>query len=250
MFFELLQMSLWGALLPKMDVFIYGFFYIAEKPRSSQRIGPHNLDVLSIIFGCLLGDAYAEYRSGATRICFQQESSNITYLYWLHNFFAQRGYCNPEKPKLQRRIGENGRIRYVLPFKTWSFQSFNWIHESFYVNKVKQVPNSSFLDVFITEKALAIWVMDDGTRSGYGLAIATNCFLYEDVLRVQCFLRKKYNFQVSVNKAGVHNQWILYFHANTMPEFAKIVEPHIIENIKYKLGKYASSTIQQEENLP
>lgn len=27
-----------------------------EKPRSVKRIGPHNIDVLSILFGSLLGD--------------------------------------------------------------------------------------------------------------------------------------------------------------------------------------------------
>jgi len=48
-----------------------------------KRIGPHNIDILSIIFGSLLGDAYAEYRKQGkgTRISFMQEASHLTYLY-------------------------------------------------------------------------------------------------------------------------------------------------------------------------
>ena len=45
-------------------------------------IGPHNEDVISLIYGTLLGDAYGERRGSKTRICFQQEESNIEYLYW------------------------------------------------------------------------------------------------------------------------------------------------------------------------
>lgn len=120
-----------------------------------------------MIFGCLLGDAYAEFRKTSTRICFQQESRNASYLYMLHNFFAERGYCNPKKPKLQKRLGKDGKIRFVLIFKTWSFKSLNWIHTAFYdENNVKRVPEKTFLKLYLTEKALAVWIMDDGTRSG------------------------------------------------------------------------------------
>lgn len=210
---------------------------IGEKPKSFQRIGPHHINVLSIIFGCLLGDAYAEHRQGSTRICFQQENSNASYLYWLHNFFAKQGYCNPEKPKLQRRIGKNGKTRFVLRFKTWSFQSFNWIHEAFYEKGVKQVP-IQYLDLFLNEKALAVWIMDDGTRSGHGLAIATNGFQYDDLLKIQLFLQEKLNLKVGVNKCGKENQFILYFHVKTMPKLVNLVKPYFIENIKHKLGKW------------
>jgi ubiquinol-cytochrome c reductase cytochrome b subunit len=132
-------MSLWGEVLPQMDgTFypVYAFYVIGNKPKSFQRVGPHSFPVLSVIFGSLLGDAHAEFRHGSTRLCFQQESTHASYLYWLHGFFAQHGYCDPKKPKLQRRAGPQGKTRFVLRFKTWSFQSFNWIHETFYLNGV------------------------------------------------------------------------------------------------------------------
>jgi ubiquinol-cytochrome c reductase cytochrome b subunit len=52
------------------------------KIRSSlNRIGPHSLEILSIIYGTLLGDSHIEKRSSNVRISFQQENSNVEYLF-------------------------------------------------------------------------------------------------------------------------------------------------------------------------
>jgi hypothetical protein len=50
--------------------------------RSDKRIGPHNKDILSILFGSLLGDGHAERRikGNGTRISFYQEDSHVSYL--------------------------------------------------------------------------------------------------------------------------------------------------------------------------
>jgi ubiquinol-cytochrome c reductase cytochrome b subunit len=50
------------------------------KIKSLNRIGPHNYEILTIIFGSLLGDAHAEKHGNGTRICFYQESSHKNYL--------------------------------------------------------------------------------------------------------------------------------------------------------------------------
>jgi ubiquinol-cytochrome c reductase cytochrome b subunit len=50
--------------------------------KSEKRIGPHNLDILSIIYGSLLGDGHAEFRKQGkgTRISFMQEFPHLHYL--------------------------------------------------------------------------------------------------------------------------------------------------------------------------
>jgi hypothetical protein len=62
------------------------------KINGNLRIGPHNIDIQSIIVGSLLGDAYGERRSymtklglklGNTRFIFKQGSPNVEYLYFL-----------------------------------------------------------------------------------------------------------------------------------------------------------------------
>ena len=88
-----------------------------KRSKSIKRYGPHNIDIISIIFGTLLGDSHAERRSykvkkgvilGNTRISFQQENSNMEYLIWLWNYLSERGYATPIKPKVKTRICKNG----------------------------------------------------------------------------------------------------------------------------------------------
>lgn len=56
-------------------------FYISNI-RAINRIGPHDKDVLSIIIGSLLGDAYANNRSGeGVRLCYRQSDKHQEYLF-------------------------------------------------------------------------------------------------------------------------------------------------------------------------
>lgn len=88
--------------------------------KADLRIGPHNKEILSIIFGGLLGDAYAELRNkgNGTRISFYQEGIHLSYLLWLHNLVSELGYCNVNIPKITTRLGSKGRVRQILRFKT------------------------------------------------------------------------------------------------------------------------------------
>jgi len=99
--------------------------------RAEFRIGPHNKNILSIIFGSLLGDSYAEFRSKGkgTRISFYQECSHLSYLLWLHKYLADLGYCNPSVPKIDKRLGTKGVVRKIIRFRTWTYSSLNWIQE-------------------------------------------------------------------------------------------------------------------------
>ena len=80
------------------------------KVNSIERIGPHNIDILSIIIGSVLGDSHLEKRNRGigTRIKFEQSNKNVEYLMWFHSYFSTRGYCNINKPELKKRIRKNG----------------------------------------------------------------------------------------------------------------------------------------------
>ena len=55
---------------------------IAKRLKAEKRVGPHNLDIISIFYGSLLGDAHAERRENGngTRLSFSQECHNEEYL--------------------------------------------------------------------------------------------------------------------------------------------------------------------------
>lgn len=155
------QMSLWGYQSLAQNIYIINYFYYNQLEclsleafdfyfnfplsdfllfstpiikinkinhvKANLRIGPHNLDILSIIFGSLLGEAHAERRvkDNGTRICLYQEGYHLSYLIWLHKLITNLGYCNPILPKLETRLGFKGRVRKIIRFKTWTYSSLN-----------------------------------------------------------------------------------------------------------------------------
>lgn len=246
------QMSLWGKFFCALhdysflniesNILVYNLILPLnsliplKKLKSNQRIGPHNYEVLSILIGSLLGDAYAERHGNGTRICFQQEELNTSYLIWFHEILSERGYCNKTIPKLTSRIGKEGKIRYISRFKTYTYSSFNWIHEIFYQNNRKIIPQN--ISEYLSPIALALWIQDDGGRSSSGLRIATNSFTYEEVNFLAEILRDKYQFKVSVHKAGALNQYNLYFSKNSMNKLVEIIKPYMHTSMYYKLNGY------------
>jgi ubiquinol-cytochrome c reductase cytochrome b subunit len=113
------ELSLITVLIPSMEIKDQKEIKI-QKIRANLRIGPHNKDILSILFGSLLGAAHAEYRlkGNGTRITFYQEGSHGSYLLWLHKLVAELGYCNTKLPKVTTRLGEKGVVRKIIRFRT------------------------------------------------------------------------------------------------------------------------------------
>ena len=212
------------------------------KLKSNQRIGPHDFEVLSILIGSLLVDAYAERHGNGTRFCFQQEKLNSSYLIWFHEFLSERGYCNKTVPKLTTRIGKGGKIRYLSRFKSYTYSSFNWIHNIFYTfdkqkNKyIKILPKD--IDLYLTPLALAVWFMVEGSKIGKSARIATNNFTYQEIEKLCKILEIKYNLKTSIHVAGKSKGYILYIHKSSMPTFSKIVKPYMLSSLYYKLGDY------------
>ena len=199
--------------------------HTAKKIRADKRIGPHNFDILSILFGSLLGDAHAEYRGKGTRICFYQEAKHSAYLMWLHNIISNLGYCNPIKPEIQKRLGKKGVVRNVVRFKTWTYSSFNWIYELWYKNNIKVVPFN--IGDYLTPLALAIWIMDDGSKSGSSLKLASNSFTFLECSQLVKVLYDKYNIKANVQSAHgptLHTQGSLLYshHTHTLPPSSSI----------------------------
>ena len=248
------QMSLWGYLISLKclnknffiftnlhKLYIYFILTVTDnriiRYKSWLRIGPHNHDILSIIFGSLLGDGHAEKRTGGfgTRITFYQEDSHIEYILWLHNLISSNGYCNSIPPVMTTRISKGGNLRKIVRFRTWTYTSFNWIHDIWYDNGIKKVPNC--VGEYLTPLALAIWIMDDGAKVGKGLKLCTNSFSYQDCLFLTKVLYNNFSIKASVQSAGdiMNNQYIIYIWLESMETLRNIVVDYIIPEMKYKI---------------
>lgn len=211
-----------------------------NRMKAGSRIGPHNLDVISVIVGSLLGDSYANRRSiEGTRICYRQSSINKEYLFWLYYFFFTNGYCSnlePRKSTINLKHGYAGieSIYYRYEFNTFTFRSFNWIHEMFY-HKGKKVIKP-IIENYMTPLCLAIWISDDGCWAKPGVRIATNCFSYYEIELLVKILKNKFNLDCTIQLLKASNNYSIYIKASSIPILRKILLPHIHYSMKYKLG--------------
>ena len=95
-----------------------------------NRIGPHNINILSILIGSLLGDGTMEKSVNGSRFAFYQAKVNGEYLLWLHEVISNLGYANNIIPKIYSRKGsvllDNlDEIKYYYRFRTFTFSSFD-----------------------------------------------------------------------------------------------------------------------------
>lgn len=168
----------WAGLFLPLNI-IRRYFH-TPSIRSSKRIGPHNIDIISILVGSLLSEGYSSFRKNAKsqdgiRFTFKQSIIHKEYLEWLYNYLSRRGYCNAKtKPREQIVISRGKKyIRYT--FTTFTFRSLKWLNKLFYKKGHKYI-NSSISN-YLTPLALAVWIMDDGGKMfNAGLKLSTNCF--------------------------------------------------------------------------
>lgn len=214
------------------------FFH--QRVRSLNRIGPHNCDVISVIVGLMLGDGYCNVRTGeGTRICLRQGKIHKEYLFYLYEFFLQRGYCSKLEPRqYTRRLKHNGvlsdKIYYGYEFNTYTFRSLNWIHKLFYKNGKKIVPLN--IEYLITPLTLAVWISDDGGWANGGVRIATNEFTLTEVTLLAMILRSKYALDVTIQKISIENKFSIYIKKNSVNKLKEIIFPYLHSSMYYKLG--------------
>ena len=212
-------------------------FYYISNIRAINRIGPHNEDVYSVIIGSLLGDGYANKRSGeGVRICYRQSIKHKEYLFWLYTFFFNRGYTSNLQPRQYTRTikSKEGKVYYGYEFNTFTFRSFSLIHKMFYKNGKKVIPLNIY--EYLTPLALAVWIMDDGCWVSSGVRIATNSFKLEEVEILNNVLKSKYNLETTIQNIWLQNQYSIYIKKESVNNLRNIVGPYIHSSMLYKLG--------------
>jgi len=183
-----------------------------------------------VLLGTVLGDThlYRRYNNGdctgTCNHCLEQEELIFTKYNYLKNI--------SKKPRLVDKYDE----RLQNPsYKQWywyinSNPALNNIYDMFYKNKVKYINKNLFEK--IEALGLAIWYMDDGSKyKDYGgYLLCTHSFSKEDLDIIQNVLYNKFNINTSIN-----SQNGLYVLSDSKLAFKKLIEPYIVESMKYKL---------------
>jgi hypothetical protein len=208
--------------------------FISPKIPSIQRIGPHNIDIISVIIGNMLGDGWGENRANNTRFHIHMGSPNVEYLMWLHKFYSDRGYCSSIKPKLNKNINKGNIVYFSYKFRTWTYSNLNWIYSAFYNNKKKIIPLN--IEEILNPRVLAIWIMDDGGVQPSGMILSTYYFNMEDNILLKTALKNKFDLDSTIQKrkAGL----TLYIPKNQLEKLSKLVKQYMIPCMYYKLNGY------------
>lgn len=227
--------------------FLYKFYclkrhFYTQRIATEKRIGPHDKEVLSVLLGHLLGDAHGEKRCNTSRFTIHMSSRNAEYIFWSHKFFAERGYCSSKKPVVKKQIGKNNKIYYSIKFNTFSFSSLNYLYDYFYkidinseTKRYKSVYKKTIptdIKNLLTLKSLAIWIMDDGGKSGSGLKISSESFSLQENILLQRALYEKYSIKPSIQHHK--DKYLLYFKKSDKDVLYTLIKPHLLPCMHYK----------------
>lgn len=222
----------------------YTLPFTSSRVNPLNRIGPHNIDILSILIGSLLGDGSMEKSVNGSRFVFYQAKVNGEYLLWLHQVISHLGYANNTIPKIYSRKGSvltsighaELEIKYYYRFRTFTFYSFDWIYYAFYPNKTRKVI-PKIIDAYLTPLALAVWMMDDGTSfKNKGFKFSTNSFTLEEIHYLASVLKTKYNLDITIHKSGLSNQYNIYVSKARFVVLREIVRPYFHPTMLYKIS--------------
>ena len=215
-----------------------------SNPFNYPRINPklHNekvpIKIQEILIGSLLGDCSGELQKKGINPCFsfKQSVKHKNYLFYIYFIFLHWGYAQPfAVPIIRKTKDSRGNIHEYLRFRTITSPNLLKIYNMFYTiendKKIKRVPLN--LGRYLTCRALAFWIMDDGGMSGQGLLLHTNSFTYEEVLFLINILEKKFKLEAIPRKK--YNRHIIYIKATSIPELIKLVKPYMHSDFYYKL---------------
>ena len=202
-----------------------------------------NADLKEIIIGLMLGDASLQSQNkGKTyRIKFEWGDKNKAYVLHVFNLFDEWLLSQPHK---KERLSPKGNLIVNWGFQTFSHKAFNYLAELFLLDKggKKGISENLVLD-HLTPRGLAYWFMDDGGKLDYNknsknrsVVLNTHSFTDLDVEKMCDQISNKFDLlcEVRSNK----NKKIIVIKDTSYPRFYQLINPYLLEEMKYKLPKF------------
>ena len=192
------------------------------------------------IIGLMLGDASLQSQNkGKTyRIKFEWVDKNKAYVLHVFNLFDEWLLSQPHK---KERLSPKGNLIVNWGFQTFSHKAFNYLAELFLLDKGgKKGISENLVQDHLTPKGLAYWFMDDGGKLDYNknsknksIVLNTHSFPEEEVLNMSKELNEKFNLDCNIRSNK--GKKIIVINSISYLTFRKLVDPHILSDIRYKL---------------
>lgn len=178
----------------------------------------------SVIIGSVLGDGYLRIIPGRKNALLEINSSIVQkeYVDWKCNHLRNFVRTLPKSRK-----GEGVRISYR--FNTRCHPELTELYYQFYRNKKKIIPDDLKLD----RLTLAVWFMDDGSKTYNALYLNTQDFDLKSQNKLQDILFNQWQIKTTLNKDKIYYR--IRIRTRSTPRFKKMVEPYVLSLFNYKL---------------
>lgn len=195
----------------------------------------------ALMIGSILGDGNLRIpgRNKEANFIIEHGEKQKDYLFWKYRIMKKWVLTLPNKVV---RIYHKDRTRKMTSwrFLTIAHPEFTKFYRMFYHKEKKIVPQiiKKMLNNPLT---LAVWIMDDGTKSGKSFFLNTQNFTPKEQERlIECL---KENFGVE-GKINIHSYWgdkILYrirIKSTSLERLYKLVKSYILPKFRYKFPLY------------
>ena len=178
----------------------------------------------SLVIGTIVGDGYVRIipRRRNAFLEVNHSASQRMYVDWKYQMLQS---IVKSEPKLRK--GNGNRI--ACGFFTRCLPEITDLFHYFYKERRKMIPSDLSLDPL----SLAVWYMDDGSRSGGSLYLNTQQFSMQDQETLQSILLNQYGIHSGLNRDKEY--WRVRIVTADAQKFCNIIRSHVIPSMEYKL---------------
>ena len=216
-------------------------------------------ELISVIFGLLLGDAsLRKIRSGKSRLWITQSTKHKSFMNFIQNVLSIKGFMHKESlencARINYRLSSHQTITYDFTRWSFSFAELAYYRELWYgddkhsdkLKNEKKVPMELY--DYLTPICLAIWICGDGSRKNNAMYLHVQGFSITCVHRLQAFLYMKYRIQTSIHYK--ENRPILYVFSKSMCIVKELVYPYLRScKMLYKIDSSVSVPVRRRPKM-
>jgi hypothetical protein len=174
----------------------------------------------AVLIGTLLGDGAMRCKTNAL-LEVNHSIAQRSYVDWKYQVFVSLVRTPPSM-----RPGNGGRVAYR--FVTRSLPELTPYYRAFYPDGRKTVP-----DMTLTPLALAVWLMDDGSRSRNSLYLNTQQFQLEDQFKLIAMLKRQFGLAATLNRDRSYKR--IRVAVSSVSHLCDLVSGHVLPELRYKL---------------
>ena len=175
----------------------------------------------SILIGSLLGDGTMRKKINAY-LEINHAYSQKTLVDWIYSKFKNLVITPPKWRK-----GNGSREAYR--FFTRSLPVLTPFYNEFFINGKKIIPNNLKLNAL----SLAIWFMDDGSKSRSAIYLNTQQFTVDEQKKLMSILKNQFGIMSTLNKDKIYFR--IRVRSESSKKMVKIIEKYVLPDFRYKL---------------